>query len=79
MACAIQKNARQPLSWTTGHPAADPGRGVLLDIDGEQLDGACFQTLRDRYAVSIETDESERVCEALGVSGSESGIIRKQQ
>jgi hypothetical protein len=35
IACAIQKNARQPLSWTTEHPAADPGRGVLLDIDGD--------------------------------------------
>ena len=67
---------RSRLIWRTTHPAAEPGRGVLLFSNGRLLDGATFRALRDDLGAWLETTDPARVREALGASEREAGIYR---
>jgi hypothetical protein len=67
---------RLELTWTTNHPASHYGLGVMLDPEEEILDGATFRIYRDQFGSRIETDQSEKVCRALGVPIGEPGIGR---
>lgn len=58
---------RHDLKLDTDHPASHYGMGVLLDKDGDILDGAQFVHLRDAMGASIETTDPARVVRALGL------------
>lgn len=75
-AAALEVPARQKLTFTTNHPASSYGLGVLLDSEGEVFDGATFRIWRDTFGARIETDQPEKVCQALGVPIGEAGIVR---
>ena len=65
---------RSELTWTTDHPASHNGTGVLLHHNGEILDGFNFRGMRDMLGATIETNDPQRVCRALGVPEGEPGI-----
>jgi hypothetical protein len=75
-AAAMGMPERIELTWTMNHPASHYGLGVLLDPDEDLLDGAHFRELRDTLGATIETDQPETVCGALGVPIGEPGIDR---
>jgi hypothetical protein len=69
---------RHQLKLDTDHAMSHYGSGVLLDKDGEILDGARFVHLRDALGASIESTNPERVVRALGLPSDPmpSGISR---
>jgi hypothetical protein len=52
------------------------GFGVLLDPDGEMLDGVRFRFFRDSMGAEIQTDDPAKVRTAMGVPPDESGIVQ---
>lgn len=59
----------EELRWTTEHPKARCGIGVLLRESGEVFTGADYAYLHSSrpYAATIETDDPLRVAQALDV------------
>ena len=55
------------LTLTTNHPQSHYGLGVLVDEEGEVIDGNNFSRLRDTLSARIETDDAAAVCRALGL------------
>jgi hypothetical protein len=68
-----QRNPER-LWWTNEHSASQYENGVLLRGKfGDIFDGAQFRELRDAFGVVIETDNLERVAQALDVPADEPG------
>ena len=75
LAKSFRLRVRNRLTWTTDHPSSHYGFGVLVDTNGEILDGFNFRRLRAVLGAMIETKDPLKVCQALGVPAGETGVV----